>query len=118
VSTIIHTVALKYRSPFGPRNGPVCDDDVRYVNATKKSCEDHCSSDCLPHEGGIRLKSETSRPKDTVLPPSRCRSEDVEMSKTKNGLGTGGKPRRDVLASLKMASMEDVSRAALPAGEF
>ncbi|BCR84474.1 exocyst complex component Sec10 family protein [Aspergillus chevalieri] len=37
------------------------------------------------------------------------------MSKTKNGPGTGGKPRRDVLASLKMASMEDVSRAALPA---
>lgn len=40
------------------------------------------------------------------------------MSKVKNGPGTGGRPRRDVLASLKMASMEDVSRAALPAGEF
>lgn len=40
------------------------------------------------------------------------------MSKAKNGPGSGGRPRRDVLASLKMASMEDISRAALPAGEF
>ncbi|KAI9038342.1 exocyst complex component Sec10 family protein [Aspergillus affinis] len=37
------------------------------------------------------------------------------MSKVRNGPGTGGKPRRDVLASLKMASMEEFSRAALPA---
>ncbi|KAL4929194.1 exocyst complex component Sec10 family protein [Aspergillus undulatus] len=38
------------------------------------------------------------------------------MSKARNGLGTGGKPpRRDVLASLKMASMEEISRASLPA---
>ncbi|KAI9369316.1 exocyst complex component Sec10-like protein [Aspergillus egyptiacus] len=37
------------------------------------------------------------------------------MSKARNGPGTGGKPRRDVLASLKMASMEEVSRARLPA---
>ncbi|KAL4943840.1 hypothetical protein BDV06DRAFT_188765 [Aspergillus oleicola] len=38
------------------------------------------------------------------------------MSKARNGPGTGGKsPRRDVLASLKMASMEEISRASLPA---
>ncbi|KAL2815625.1 exocyst complex component Sec10-like protein [Aspergillus cavernicola] len=37
------------------------------------------------------------------------------MSKARNGPGTGGKPRRDVLASLKMASMEGFSRASLPA---
>ncbi|KAL4916080.1 exocyst complex component Sec10-like protein [Aspergillus aurantiobrunneus] len=37
------------------------------------------------------------------------------MPKTRNGPGTGGKPRRDVLASLKMASMEEISRASLPA---
>ncbi|PLB41563.1 exocyst complex component Sec10 family protein [Aspergillus candidus] len=37
------------------------------------------------------------------------------MSKARNGPRTGGKPRRDVLASLKMASMEEVSRASLPA---
>ncbi|KAE8152410.1 exocyst complex component Sec10-like protein [Aspergillus avenaceus] len=35
--------------------------------------------------------------------------------KTSNAPGTAGKPRRDVLASLKMASMEEISRAALPA---
>lgn len=41
------------------------------------------------------------------------------MSRVKNGPGTAARqPRRDVLASLKMASMEDISRAALPAGEF
>ncbi|KAL4802794.1 exocyst complex component Sec10-like protein [Aspergillus unguis] len=37
------------------------------------------------------------------------------MPKARNGPGTGGKPRRDVLASLKMASMEEISRASLPA---
>ncbi|KAL4948288.1 exocyst complex component Sec10-like protein [Aspergillus filifer] len=38
------------------------------------------------------------------------------MSKARNGPRTGGKPpRRDVLASLKMASMEEISRASLPA---
>ncbi|KAL4782521.1 exocyst complex component Sec10-like protein [Aspergillus varians] len=37
------------------------------------------------------------------------------MPKVRNGPGTGGKPRRDVLASLKMASMEEISRASLPA---
>ncbi|KAF9884642.1 F-box protein: endocytic membrane traffic, recycling ReCYcling 1 [Aspergillus nanangensis] len=37
------------------------------------------------------------------------------MAKVKNGPGAPGKPRRDVLASLKMASMEGISRAALPA---
>ncbi|KAL4889963.1 exocyst complex component Sec10-like protein [Aspergillus ambiguus] len=37
------------------------------------------------------------------------------MSKVRNGPGTGAKPRRDVLASLKMASMEEISRASLPA---
>lgn len=39
------------------------------------------------------------------------------MPKARNGPGTGGKPRRDVLASLKMASMEEISRASLPAGK-
>ncbi|KAL2868749.1 exocyst complex component Sec10 family protein [Aspergillus lucknowensis] len=37
------------------------------------------------------------------------------MPKARNGPGTGAKPRRDVLASLKMASMEEISRASLPA---
>ncbi|KAL4866079.1 hypothetical protein BDV12DRAFT_173448 [Aspergillus spectabilis] len=37
------------------------------------------------------------------------------MSKARNGPGAGRKPRRDVLASLKMASMEEISRASLPA---
>ncbi|KKK18696.1 hypothetical protein P175DRAFT_0530626 [Aspergillus ochraceoroseus IBT 24754] len=37
------------------------------------------------------------------------------MSKARNGPGKGVKPRRDVLASLKMASMEEISRASLPA---
>ncbi|CBF89650.1 exocyst complex component Sec10 family protein [Aspergillus nidulans FGSC A4] len=37
------------------------------------------------------------------------------MSKARNGPRTGTKPRRDVLASLKMASMEEISRASLPA---
>lgn len=35
--------------------------------------------------------------------------------KVSNGTGAGGKPRRDVLASVRMASMDQVSRAALPA---
>ncbi|KOC09340.1 secretion pathway protein [Aspergillus flavus AF70] len=35
--------------------------------------------------------------------------------KVSNGTGVGGKPRRDVLASVRMASMDEVSRAALPA---
>lgn len=38
------------------------------------------------------------------------------MANARNGPKPGGKPRRDVLASLKMASMEEFSRAALPAG--
>ncbi|KAL3461138.1 exocyst complex component Sec10-like protein [Aspergillus heterothallicus] len=37
------------------------------------------------------------------------------MSTARNGPGKGAKPRRDVLASLKMASMEEISRASLPA---
>ncbi|KAH3186573.1 hypothetical protein KXX02_001214 [Aspergillus fumigatus] len=37
------------------------------------------------------------------------------MANARNGPKAGGKPRRDVLASLKMASMEEISRAALPA---
>ncbi|EAU35334.1 conserved hypothetical protein [Aspergillus terreus NIH2624] len=38
------------------------------------------------------------------------------MSKVRNGPGTAAKaPRRDVLASLKMTSMEEISRASLPA---
>ncbi|PWY86916.1 secretion pathway protein Sls2/Rcy1 [Aspergillus heteromorphus CBS 117.55] len=37
------------------------------------------------------------------------------MQKARNGPGTGVKPRKDVLASLKMASMEEISRASLPA---
>ncbi|KAL3476782.1 exocyst complex component Sec10-like protein [Aspergillus californicus] len=37
------------------------------------------------------------------------------MSKARNRPGTDAKPRRDVLASLKMASMEGFSRASLPA---
>ncbi|GFF60320.1 F-box protein pof6 [Aspergillus lentulus] len=37
------------------------------------------------------------------------------MANVRNGPKAGGKPRRDVLASLKMASMEEISRAALPA---
>ncbi|PYH99921.1 putative secretion pathway protein Sls2/Rcy1 [Aspergillus ellipticus CBS 707.79] len=37
------------------------------------------------------------------------------MQKTRNGPGAGAKPRKDVLASLKMASMEEISRASLPA---
>jgi hypothetical protein len=39
------------------------------------------------------------------------------MSTARNGPGKGAKPRRDVLASLKMASMEEISRASLPAGK-
>lgn len=38
------------------------------------------------------------------------------MSSSRKGSVAGGRPRRDVLAPLKMASMEEVSRAALPAG--
>lgn len=38
------------------------------------------------------------------------------MSKPRRGPAQANKPRRDVLATLRMASMEEVSRAALPAG--
>ncbi|KAJ5484401.1 hypothetical protein N7453_012355 [Penicillium expansum] len=38
------------------------------------------------------------------------------MSGAKKGPTAAARPRRDVLASLRMASMEDISRAALPAG--
>jgi recyclin-1 len=38
------------------------------------------------------------------------------MSGAKKGPIAAAQPRRDVLASLRMASMEDISRAALPAG--
>ncbi|PYH36851.1 exocyst complex component Sec10 family protein [Aspergillus neoniger CBS 115656] len=37
------------------------------------------------------------------------------MQKARTGPGAGVKPRKDVLASLKMASMEEISRAILPA---
>ncbi|RAH50898.1 exocyst complex component Sec10 family protein [Aspergillus brunneoviolaceus CBS 621.78] len=37
------------------------------------------------------------------------------MQNARNGPGNKQKPRRDVLASLRMASMEEISRAALPA---
>jgi phosphohistidine phosphatase SixA len=38
------------------------------------------------------------------------------MPGAKKGPTAAARPRRDVLASLRMASMEDISRAALPAG--
>ncbi|RAL02444.1 exocyst complex component Sec10 family protein [Aspergillus ibericus CBS 121593] len=37
------------------------------------------------------------------------------MQQARTGPGAGAKPRKDVLASLKMASMEEISRASLPA---
>lgn len=40
------------------------------------------------------------------------------MSTVKTKPRNGKPPRNDVLASLHMASLEEVSRAALPAGEF
>ena len=40
------------------------------------------------------------------------------MPTAPNRPGIAGKPRKDVLASLRMASMEDIPRAALPAGAF
>lgn len=69
-----------------------------------------------PTKGGPSSKEEHEV--ETNPLPSRCRNKDAVMSKAKNGPGTGGRPRRDVLASLKMASMEEISRAALPAGEL
>ena len=52
-----------------------------------------------------------------IFPLFRCITiEDKMPPKVSNGTGVGGKPRRDVLASVRMASMDEVSRAALPAG--